>query len=106
MIDAQAAWLEALAPYYAEAGCDPPAAEALAAKVGRVPFDAGACGAVEWCSATTVAEAQWLLDRDVDAIIAQGHEAGGHRGCFLGDCYASPPDVATGVESDFRCTSH
>ena len=35
------------------------------------------------CSATTVAEARWLADRGVDAIIAQGWEAGGHRGIFL-----------------------
>lgn len=35
------------------------------------------------CSATTVAEARWLADRGVDAIIAQGWESGGHRGLFL-----------------------
>lgn len=35
------------------------------------------------CSATTVAEARWLEDRGVDAVIAQGWEAGGHRGVFL-----------------------
>lgn len=34
-------------------------------------------------SATTVQEAQWLERRGVDAIIAQGFEAGGHRGMFL-----------------------
>jgi nitronate monooxygenase len=34
-------------------------------------------------SATTVAEARWLAERGVDAIIAQGFEAGGHRGMFL-----------------------
>jgi len=34
-------------------------------------------------SATTVAEARWLEARGVDAIIAQGWEAGGHRGVFL-----------------------
>jgi nitronate monooxygenase len=33
--------------------------------------------------ATTLAEAQWLEARGVDAIIAQGIEAGGHRGMFL-----------------------
>jgi len=37
------------------------------------------------CSATTVDEARVLADRGVDAIIAQGSEAGGHRGTFLGD---------------------
>ena len=35
------------------------------------------------CSATTVEEAKWLEARGVDAIIAQGWEAGGHRGVFL-----------------------
>ncbi len=33
--------------------------------------------------ATTVDEALWLAERGVDAIIAQGLEAGGHRGTFL-----------------------
>jgi nitronate monooxygenase len=36
-------------------------------------------------SATTVEEAVWLEERGVDAIIAQGLEAGGHRGMFLSD---------------------
>ncbi len=36
-------------------------------------------------SATTVEEARWLESRDVDAIVAQGLEAGGHRGMFLTD---------------------
>jgi nitronate monooxygenase len=36
------------------------------------------------CSATTVAEARDLAQRGVDAIIAQGTEAGGHRGTFTG----------------------
>ena len=35
-------------------------------------------------SATTVAEAKILEERGVDAIIAQGTEAGGHRGTFTG----------------------
>ena len=34
-------------------------------------------------SATTVREAKWLEARGCDAIIAQGIEAGGHRGMFL-----------------------
>ena len=39
---------------------------------------------VERClTATTVDEARWLEARGVDAIIAQGLEAGGHRGHFL-----------------------
>ncbi|WP_439105471.1 NAD(P)H-dependent flavin oxidoreductase [Congregibacter sp.] len=36
-----------------------------------------------WSSATTVDEALWLVDHGVDAVIAQGIEAGGHRGMFL-----------------------
>ena len=36
-------------------------------------------------TATTVEEARWLQARGVDAIIAQGLEAGGHRGHFLSD---------------------
>jgi nitronate monooxygenase len=42
-----------------------------------------AAGAVVLSSATTVAEARWLAERRVDAVIAQGLEAGGHRGMFL-----------------------
>jgi nitronate monooxygenase len=44
-----------------------------------------AWGAKILCSATTVAEARWLELRGADAIIAQGLEAGGHRGSFLSD---------------------
>lgn len=36
-------------------------------------------------SATTVDEARWLQAHGVDAVIAQGLEAGGHRGMFLSD---------------------
>jgi nitronate monooxygenase len=43
-----------------------------------------ATGAFVLSSATTVAEARWLQARGVDAIVAQGGEAGGHRGMFLG----------------------
>lgn len=39
-------------------------------------------GSVVLCSATTVAEARWLADAGINAIIAQGWEAGGHRGTF------------------------
>jgi hypothetical protein len=41
-------------------------------------------GAVVLSSATTVAEARWLEAHGVDVVIAQGLEAGGHRGSFLG----------------------
>jgi nitronate monooxygenase len=36
-------------------------------------------------SATTVAEAEHLKEHGVDAVVAQGAEAGGHRGSFLVD---------------------
>ncbi len=44
-------------------------------------------GIVVLSSATSVAEAKLLAARGVDAVIAQGIEAGGHRGTF-----AAPPD--------------
>jgi nitronate monooxygenase len=42
-----------------------------------------AAGAVLIGNATSVAEARWLEARGVDAIIAQGAEAGGHAGWFV-----------------------
>ena len=106
-----AAWQARLAPYYREMGLDP----ALPVPpTSRAPFDATLCALVEelrpevvsfhfglpmsdllervmatgacvLSSATTVSEARWLAARGVDAIIAQGLEAGGHRGMFLTD---------------------
>ena len=98
-----------LAPYHAELGLPPPTAPQLAAD----PFDAQLAAALDSGAsaisftfgllpmaavaaikarglpligtATTVAEAIALRDSGVDAIIAQGSEAGGHRGTFLGD---------------------
>jgi nitronate monooxygenase len=107
----EAAWRATLAPYYAEYGIDtnsipagtrrdPFSAEALEVllefKPPVVSFHFGlpaqdlldgvkAMGAKVLCSATTVAEAKWLESRGVDAIIAQGVEAGGHRGMFLSE---------------------
>lgn len=107
----EAAWRRKLAPYYEEFGIDP---DSIPAGPGRLPFSAEATDALEpfkpavvsfhfgfppadllarvkrWgskilCSATTVTEARWLEARGVDAIIAQGLEAGGHRGIFLTD---------------------
>lgn len=104
-------WRKALAPYYAEFGVDP---AGIAAGPGRLPFSAEAADVLEefkppvvsfhfglpsaellarvkgWgakvlSSATTVDEALWLEARGVDAIVAQGLEAGGHRGLFLSD---------------------
>ena len=103
------AWREALAPYFREHGIDP---QKIPAGPGRAPFSAEAADVLEafrpavvsfhfglpaadllarvksWgtkvlASATTVDEARWLEARGVDAIIAQGVEAGGHRGVFL-----------------------
>jgi nitronate monooxygenase len=102
-------WRAALSPYYRELGIGPDSipsrpsrvafdsetAEALAPfKPAVVSFHFGlpsaelvaqvkAWGSTILSSATTVAEARWLEDRGVDAIIAQGLEAGGHRGMFL-----------------------
>lgn len=107
----EAAWRTRLAPYYAEFGIDP---ASIPAGPGRQPFDTRAAelverfrpavvsfhfglpdeallarvkatGALVLSSATTVAEARWLESRGVDAVIAQGLEAGGHRGIFLSD---------------------
>ncbi len=45
---------------------------------------ARSAGARVLCSATTVAEARLLEQAGVDVVIAQGAEAGGHRGTFDG----------------------
>ncbi|HYG47118.1 MAG TPA: nitronate monooxygenase [Allosphingosinicella sp.] len=50
------------------------------ALLGRVR----AAGAKVIANATTVEEARWLAAKGVDGIIAQGWEAGGHAGRFLG----------------------
>jgi nitronate monooxygenase len=107
----EAAWRRTLAPYYAEFGLnllsepaghgrrafDAAAAEAIEPFRPRVvSFHFGlpppellrrckAWGAVVLSSATTVEEARWLEANGVDAVIAQGLEAGGHRGHFLSD---------------------
>ncbi len=52
-----------------------------------------ATGAFILCSATTVAEARYLEQAGVDAIIAQGNEAGGHRGTFLGGASETQPGL-------------
>ncbi|MGL5668982.1 MAG: NAD(P)H-dependent flavin oxidoreductase [Shewanella sp.] len=107
----QAAWLEQLAPYFAEFNLDPNAqpagaqrtpyskaqAEVLANfKPEVVSFHFGlpdeellleikSWGSKVISTATTVEEALWLEARGADAIIAQGLEAGGHRGHFLSE---------------------
>ena len=106
---AEARWREALRPFFNEADIDP---AAVPAGAGRVPFSHAVADVVEpfappvvsfhfglpaadllarvksWgsqviSSATTVEEAVWLQAHGADAVIAQGLEAGGHRGMFL-----------------------
>jgi nitronate monooxygenase len=107
----EAVWRDRLAAYYAEFGLDPRAA--VPAPL-RAPFNEELCemvvelrpaaasfhfglpeealvrrvkeaGIKVISSATTVAEARWLETRGADVIVAQGAEAGGHRGIFLSD---------------------
>jgi nitronate monooxygenase len=104
-----AAWRRRLSAYYVELGLDP---DAPPPRAVRAPFDEAMCdvmleyrpeiisfhfglpdaslltrvkatGAKILSSATSVAEARWLEERGCDAIVAQGFEAGGHRGMFL-----------------------
>jgi nitronate monooxygenase len=115
--DRDARWKARLLPYYAELGVDP---DKPVPNVNRAPFSDAACEIVEEfkpeivsfhfglpeprllarvraagckviASATTAAEARSLADRGCDAVIAQGAEAGGHRGMFLTDNVASQP---------------
>lgn len=109
--DRESSWRQCLKPYFDEYGLDP--AE-IPAAAGRQPFSHEIADVVEptkpgavsfhfglpegellarvkgWdstilASATTVQEALWLEEQGVDGIIAQGFEAGGHRGMFLSD---------------------
>ena len=111
------AWRSLLMPYFEEFGID---AADISGGASRTPFNEQVADIVEpfapavvsfhfglpsrallqrvrsWgsriiASATTVAEAMWLEQQGVDAVIAQGWEAGGHRGMFL------TADVATQV---------
>ena len=113
----ESAWRERLRPYFLEHGLEPDMPLPVSS---RNPFDSDSCALVEalrpavvsfhfglpapellarvkatgakvLSSATTVAEARWLDARGVDAIIAQGAEAGGHRGVFLQDEVYSQP---------------
>ena len=110
-------WRALLQPYYDEYGVEPGNGGPL-----RLPFVSEMCAAVEELrpevvsfhfglpeaallertkaagaivigNATTVEEAQWLEERGVNAVIAQGFEAGGHTGRFLG----SDPAEAVGL---------
>ncbi|MBR1197505.1 nitronate monooxygenase [Bradyrhizobium sp. AUGA SZCCT0240] len=113
----EAGWKARLAPYYQELGLDP---AAPAAAANRAPFDEAMCalveemnpevvsfhfglpdaalvkrvkatGAIVMSSATIVKEAIWLEEHGADVIIAQGAEAGGHRGMFLTENIAQQP---------------
>ncbi|MGD9769797.1 MAG: NAD(P)H-dependent flavin oxidoreductase, partial [Pseudolabrys sp.] len=140
----EAKWRDRLGPYYRELAIDPAAPVPGSM---RAAFDARMCEVVEevrpevasfhfglpsealvqrvkaaGCtivsSATTAAEARWLVDHGADAVIAQGNEAGGHRGMFLtGDLAAQAgtfalvpqvvdavkvPVIAAGAISDAR----
>ena len=59
-------------------------------------------GATVLASATTVDEARWLEAHGVDAIIAQGLEAGGHRGHFLSDDLIAQAGTFALVPADSR----
>ncbi len=107
--DRERVWRDTLAPYYAEFGID---AERIKAGPVRQPFSAATLEAIRpfkppvvsfhfglpkaawieeirswggqvWSSATTVEEGCWLEAQGADVVIAQGVEAGGHRGMFL-----------------------
>ena len=133
-------WRAALAPYYKEFGID---ADTIPSGPGRAPFSAEAAdllsefkpavvsfhfglpspalvervkawGTKVLSSATTVEEALWLEAHGVDAIIAQGFEAGGHRGMFLsadlstqvGTFALVPQIVRAGEAPGHRCRRH
>jgi nitronate monooxygenase len=127
----EAEWRKRLGRYYEEFGID---AQAIPSGPGRAPFSAEAADVLEpykpavvsfhfglpetallarvksWgskvlASATTVEEALWLEARGADIVIAQGLEAGGHRGIFLSDdlttqmgTFALLPQVARAVK--------
>jgi nitronate monooxygenase len=115
----EAGWKQRLGAYYTEYGVDPAKPIPFA---NRAPFDDAMCELVEQlkpevvsfhfglpqpallervraagciviASATIVREAIWLEQRGVDAVIAQGAEAGGHRGMFLTDDIAAQPGL-------------
>jgi len=125
------AWRALLTPYYQELGVITTPA---AGGASRLPFDDAAAalvdtfkppvvsfhfglppepilrrvkasGAVVLSSATTVHEARWLERQGVDAIIAQGLEAGGHRGHFLSDDLTEQLGIFTLVPQIVRAVS-
>ena len=118
----EAAWLKHLAPLFAEAGVEPPAAlneiytsflededafdMLLEQRPPVVSFHFGApspervralrqAGIYTMATATHVPEADLIEQAGIDAIVAQGIEAGGHRGIFDPD--AGDEGLATAV---------
>lgn len=116
-VNREAEWKRRLGPCYMELGLNPEMSVTFA---NRVPFGDEMCEVVEElqpdvvsfhfglpsprllsrvkatgctviASATIVKEAVWLEEHGADAIIAQGAEAGGHRGMFLADDIATQP---------------
>lgn len=115
----EANWRRLLAPYHRELGLDP---DHRVGGAMQKPFDSAWCDrVVKWRpavvsfhfglpparaverlkragirilgSATTVEEARWLEAHGADVIVAQGVEAGGHRGMFLTDDVATQPGL-------------
>jgi nitronate monooxygenase len=113
----EAGWRDRLKPYYEELGLDPAAPVPAS---NRAPFDAALCdvvmevrpkvvsfhfglpdaallkrvkdaGILVVSSATSAEEARWLEAHGCDVVIAQGNEAGGHRGMFLTDNISQQP---------------
>ncbi|AXK73425.1 nitronate monooxygenase [Lysobacter sp. TY2-98] len=118
-------WRDALAPYYREFDLDMPSPSTAGA---RRPIDTAtvdqleryrprvmsfhfglpapellarikAWGAVVLASATTLEEGRWLQHHGADAVIAQGIEAGGHRGHFLTSDLALQPSTEVLVQA-------
>ncbi|MFN8612191.1 MAG: nitronate monooxygenase [Vulcanimicrobiota bacterium] len=105
------AWLDTLRPHFQRYGAEPPArlhpaypvpdrtvlALLLELKPAVVSFHFGipndfviplrAAGVMVLGCATNLKEGRALQQAGVDAIVAQGYEAGGHRGCFDPDLY-------------------
>ncbi len=141
------AWLALLAPFLKELAIDP---ASIPGGATRQPFDAAMAEVVErhrppvvsfhfglpardllervkgsgakiLSSATTLEEGRWLQAQGVDAVIAQGVEAGGHRGMFLSDdingqvgtfallpqlvAALDVPVIAAGGIADARCVT-
>ena len=130
-LEKEAAWRQQLTPLYQAHGIDP---QSVGSGLGRAPFSEESLklmgqfkpavvsfhfglpraewvqqlkswGIQIWSSATTVQEAKWLEQKGVDAVIAQGLEAGGHRGMFLSDdlstqmgCLALLPQICKAVK--------